>query len=170
VEGFHFATEEDESQTVASLTKSAVRNRVTLDNSTANLVLKYTLVKEKKAGAQRTYKTEVVKTGKKLALVVTDIASNEVVSRTEFPEPQQHDLPDGPATFDSLEECIADFYCTTAPALQCEANRTCKDQYWCLLCCLNDGMCFSVLLMIRPTALRCKLSVLIPNFEIFFKR
>ena len=167
VESFHFATEEDESQTVASLTNSAIQNIITFDNSTTNLVLKYTLVKEKKASAKRTYKTEIVKTGTELTLVVTDIATGEVVSRTAFPEPEPHDLPSGPLTFDTLEECIADFYCTTAPAFQCEANRTCEVQSAHLLCCFNDGQCLNIVLIIRPTALKCKLSVVIPNLGVF---
>jgi hypothetical protein len=170
VEGFHFATEEDESQTFASLTNSAVRNLIPMDNNTTNLVLKYTLVKEKKTSAKRTYKAEVVKTGTKLALVVTDIATGEVVSRKAFPEPEPHDLPKGPPTFDTLDECIANFNCMTAPVLQCKANRTCEDQLAHLICCLNDGQCFSVVLIIRPTAWICIVSRLIPNFGVFLHR
>ena len=170
VEGFHFATEEDESQTVVSLTNSAVRNLITLDNSTTNLVLKYTLVKEKKASAKRTYKTEVVKTGTELTLVVTDIVTGEVVSRTTFPEPEPHNLSGGPPTFDTLEECIEDFYCTTAPALQCEANRTCEDQFPGIFCRLKNGELISVHFIIKPTTLICKLSVVIPNLGVFVLR
>ena len=59
--GFHFSTEEDESETVASLTNGALREFIILDESTSTLALKYTLVKEKKTGATRTYKTEFVR-------------------------------------------------------------------------------------------------------------
>ena len=162
VDGFHFATEEDESQTVASLTNSIVRNIITLDNNTTNLVLKYTLVKEMKASTKRTYKTEVVKTDSDLTLMVTDMVTGEVVNRTAFPEPEPQELPDGQQTFDTLDECIADFNCTTSPALQCEANRTCEDQLASLFCCLNDGLCYSVHLIIKPTAIKCKLSIVTP--------
>jgi hypothetical protein len=167
VTGFDFAIEEDENQTVASLTNSAVRDLIRLDDSKTNVVLKYTLVKEKKANAAKTYRTEVVKTGTDLTIGVTDVATSRVVSKMKFPEPEPHHEPDRPPLFDTLEECIADFYCTTAPALQCEANRTCKDQFAALTCCLKSGQCFSVHLIIRPTSFKCRLSVLLPDFGVF---
>jgi hypothetical protein len=168
VEGYHFATNEDETQVIASLTNSAVRNLIKLDSGATNLVLRYTGVKDKKTNSTRTYRTEIAKTGDTLTLLVTDIASNEVVSKNTFPALESHSTTDttgrGP-TFDSLEDCIKDFDCTRRGALQCEANRTCKDQFGALICCLNNGQCFSVHLIIRPTTLRCILRDLIPDFE-----
>ncbi len=168
VEGFHFATEEDESQRVASLTNSVVRELVNLDSGPPNLVLRYASVKDKKTNITTTNKTEIVKTGAVLALLVTDIATGETVSRTEFPAPEVHQPSDpsgSPPTFDTLEACIADFNCTRRGALECEANRTCEDQFAALTCCLEGGQCFSVHLIIRPTTLKCRLSAVTPNFE-----
>ncbi len=170
VNGFNFAIEGDENQTVVSLTNSALRNLITLDNNTTSFNLKFTLVKDKKSGITKTYKTEIVKQGTDLTLVVTDIASGKVVSRSVFPKAEPHHLPGGAHNFDTLEECIEDFYCTTAPTLQCEANRTCEDQFASLLCCLNDGLCYSVHMIIRPNTWRCKLSVMIPNRGVFVIR
>jgi hypothetical protein len=162
VDGFLFATEEQDNQVVTSLTNSAVRNLITLDKGATNLVLRYTSVKDKKANSTQTTKTEVVKTGNALALQVTDIATGQVVSKDAFPPPGSH-VPTGP-TFDTLEACIQDFNCTRRGALQCEADRTCKNQFAALTCCLKNGQCFSVHLIIRPTRLRCLVATF-PDLE-----
>lgn len=153
VDGYLFATEEQDNQVVTSLTNSAVRNLITWDNSATNLVLRYTGVKDKKTNTTQTSKTEAVKTGNALAIQVTDIATGQVISKDTFPTAEPH-LPTGP-TFDTLEDCIKDFNCTRRGALQCEADRTCKNQFAALICCLKNGQCFSVHLIIRPTRLRC---------------
>jgi len=170
VEGYHFATKEDDTQVIASLTNSAVRNLIKFDGGVTNLVLRYTSVRDKSTNTTRTYKTEITKAGTALTLLVTDIATGEVVSKDTFPAPESHRKTDttgrGP-TFDSLEDCIRDFDCTRRGALQCEANRTCQDQFAALICCLKNGQCFSVHLIIRPTTLRCRFRELIPDFEGF---
>jgi len=168
VEGYHFATKEDDAQVIASLTNSAVRNLIKLDSGATNLVLRYTSVKDKNTNTSKIYKTEIVKTGTALTLQVTDIATGEVVTRQTFPAPEPHKKTDAtgrPPTFDSLEDCIRDFDCTRRGALQCEANRTCEDQFAALTCCLNNGQCISVHLIIRPTRLKCRLREIIPDFE-----
>lgn len=169
VEGYYFAIEENETQIVTSLTNSAVRNLIQLDGDTT-VVLKYTRIKEKKANTAKIYITEVVKTGTALALLVKDIEKGEVSSRKTFPAPVPHNDTDTTGSlpiFDSLEDCLTNFNCTRRGALQCEANRTCEDQYAAMICCLSDGLCYSVHLIIRPTTLRCKVAVPIPNFEGF---
>jgi len=167
VEGYYFAIEEDETQIVTYLTNSAVRNLIQLEGDTT-VVLKYTRIKVKKANTAKTYITEVAKAGTALALLVKDIATGEVSSRKTFPVPEPHrdtDTTGSLPIFDSLEDCLRDFNCTRRGALQCEANRTCEDQYAAMICCLSDGLCYSVHLIIRPTTLRCKVAVPIPDFE-----
>ncbi len=164
VEGFHFATEEDENQTVASLTNSAVRNFIALEESKTSLVVRYTLVKKKETATSRVYKIEVVKTGTEVALVVTDMATDELVNKIVLPEPERHDKH----TFESIDDCIADFDSTPfQSALQAEANRTCEDQIAHVLCCLSNGSCFSVVLFIKPTSWRCRLPVALVSSEVF---
>ena len=170
VDGFYFATDEEEGRMIASLTNSALQNFITLDSSMINLALKYTLVKEVKASTKKIYKTEIAAIGSEFALVVTDIATDEVVSRTVFLGSEPHNSPDGLPSFDSLEECISDFYCTTAPAFQCEANRTCEVQSAHFLCCLKGDQCVYVTLIIRPTTFKCRLSILFPNQGVFVLR
>jgi hypothetical protein len=168
VEGFNFGTEENETQAISSFTNSAVRQLVTLDGGTTNLVLKYTGIKDKKTNVTKTSKTEIVKSGKELTLQVTDIANGKVVFKQRFPVPEPHqpaDVTHGSPTFDTLEACIDDFNCTRRGSLQCEANRTCQDQYAALTCCLKNGQCFSVHLVIKPTTFKCTWTPVIPNFE-----
>jgi hypothetical protein len=168
VEGFNFSTEENETQAISSLTNSAVRQLVTLDGGTTSLVLRYTSVRDRKTNITKTSKTEVAKSGKELTLQVTDIASGEVIFKQIFPVPEPHQptgATSGPPTFDTLEACINDFNCTRRGPLECEANRTCQDQYAALTCCLQNGQCFSVHLIIKPTTFKCKLPPVIPDFE-----
>jgi len=54
------------------------------------------------------------------------------------------------------QACIADLLCEKQSQLQCEANRTCRDQFWARTCCLRDGLCFSVHGVVRPNTLRCQ--------------
>ena len=165
VDGFLFATSEDDAQSIVSLTNNAVRSLIRLD-SAANIVLRYTSIKEKNNNTTRVHKTEAVKTGTALALLVTDVATGDVISRKAFPAPEPHHADTGAAPlFDSLEDCIKDFDCKRRGALQCEANRTCEDQFAALTCCLKNGQCFSVHLIIRPTSLRCRLIGFIPDLE-----
>jgi len=166
VDGYLFATDEDDTQVTASLTNSAVRDLIKLDSATS-LVLRYTSVQTKNAKDTKTYKTEVTKAGTSLTLQVTDIATGAVVSKNTFPPPQPHNTGEtGTApTFDTLEACINDFNCKFRGALQCEADRTCKDQFAALTCCLKNGQCFSVHLIIRPIPFRCRLTGFIPGVE-----
>jgi hypothetical protein len=168
VERFEFATREDDVQTVASLTNPAVRSFIRFDVDTTNVVLRYTRETDRKSNAARTYRSEVVKTGTELAFVVTDIASGEVVMRELFPAPKKHhgtDAAGKPSDFDSLEDCINDFNCKRRGELVCEANRTCEPQLAALTCCLKNGQCFSVHLVIMPTSLRCRLRDILVDFE-----
>ncbi len=162
IEGYNFETREDDNEAVASLTKSALDGVIMLDSGANNLVLRYARIKDKKANTTRTFKTEITKAGTTLTLLVTDVATGEVVSKNAFPAAEAHT---GAPTFDTLQACIADFNCKNRGALECEANRTCQDQFAALLCCLKDGQCFSVHIIIRPTSLRCQLRAVIPNLD-----
>ena len=110
-------------------------------------------------------KTELMRADNALAIVVTDFNTGAAISKDTFPPPQPHN-PSAP-TFDSLQACIDDFNCKHRGELLCEANRTCKDQFAALTCCLKSGQCFSVHLIIRPTRPLCQLINSAVNFEGF---
>ncbi|HSE30530.1 MAG TPA: hypothetical protein VLA93_03025 [Pyrinomonadaceae bacterium] len=165
VSAFDFERKEDDTQIVSSFTNRNLKNVVRLEPGTNNIVLKYTSVKDKGRNTTAISKTELTRSENNLAIVVTDFNTGAAISKDTFPPPQPHD-PAGP-TFDTLEACIDDFNCKHRGELLCEANRTCKDQYAALTCCLKNGQCFSVHLIIRPTRLLCKLLDVIPNFDSF---
>jgi len=165
VSQFDFERKEDDTQIVSSFTNRNLKNVVRLEPNTNNIVLKYTSVKDKGRNTTQVSKTELTRSDKTLAIVVTDFNTGAAISKDTFPPPTPHN-PSGP-TFDSLEACIEDFNCKHKGELLCEANRTCKDQYAALTCCLKNGQCFSVHLIIRPTRPFCRLLDLIPNFDSF---
>jgi hypothetical protein len=158
VDGYIFETMEDDRQSVTSLTNSAVRSLIKFEGDTNDVVLRYTSVKDKSSHATKTYKTEVSRADNALQLVVTDFNTGEVVSKDAL-------QPAGAPKFDTLEECIADFNCKHRGELLCEANRTCKPQFAAMTCCLNNGQCFSVHLVIMPTSFRCQILDTIPDLE-----
>lgn len=158
--GFDYQSTENDAQLITSFTNSNVKNVIRLDGGTNSSVLKYTTVKDKAKNTSTTYKTELSRSGNSLTMLVTDYATGSVVSKDAFPTPTRHE-----PTFDSLEDCINDFNCKHRGALLCEANRTCKDQFAALTCCLKNGQCFSVHLVVRPTRILCQLLPWITDFE-----
>jgi hypothetical protein len=164
VDGYTFATEGDEKQEIISLTNSAVKDRIKLNGNTANVVLRYADVKDKKTNSSRTYKIEVAKSGNEIALLQTDVATGQLVTKDRFPaEPHN---PTGP-TFNSLDECLADFNCRLRPAIQAEANRTCKAQRAGVTCCPpGGGLCTIVDFLITPTRRICGLIGPLDDIEV----
>lgn len=163
VSQFDFERKEDDTQIVSSFTNRNLKNVVRVEPGTNNIVLKYTSVKDKGRNTTQVSKTELTRSDKTLAIVVTDFNTGAAISKDTFPPPGPHAGP----TFDSLEACIEDFNCKHKGELLCEANRTCKNQYAALTCCLKNGQCFSVHLVIMPTRPFCRLIDLIPNFDSF---
>jgi hypothetical protein len=163
VEGYFFAMSEDDAQTTSSLTNNVLNDLVTFGKEDANLVLRYTRVKDKKTNAISTYRSEVIKKDTSLTLVVTDLATDKVVEEKPFPAAGPACQP--PGEFDSLTACINEFNCTNKGPLLCEANRTCDPQLVALTCCLKNGQIFSVHLIINPDSFRCRFRDLVPDLE-----
>lgn len=165
VSAFDFERREDDKEIVSSFTNRSLKNVVTVQPGQNNIVLKYTSVKDKGRNTTQITKTELTRADNALAIVVTDFNTGAAISKDTFPPPQPHN-PSAP-TFDSLQACIDDFNCKHRGELLCEANRTCKDQFAALTCCLKSGQCFSVHLIIRPTRPLCQLINSAVNFEGF---
>jgi hypothetical protein len=166
VQGYLFSSKEDDDKLTVALTNGAVRKLMPLDKAAPNVVLQYTRIKDKRTDATRTYRTEIVGKDSAIVLQVTDLASSEVVSQETFPAPLTgKKSPAVGETFDSLDACLKNFDCTQRPALQCQANSTCKVLRADVDCCLNNGQCFNVLVAVSPTSLRCQIQGYIPNFE-----
>jgi hypothetical protein len=164
VKGYVFALNEDEAQTTSSLTNNAVTRPITLGKGDADLILRYTRVEDIKTKTTNTYKSEVIKKGSSLALVVTEMGTDKVIDNKSFPAAGPTCQP--PGTFDSLEACISQFNCADKGAIQCEANRTCKPQFAGATCCLKNGNIFAVDFIIKPNTIRCSiLGSLTPDLE-----
>ncbi|HKG12917.1 MAG TPA: hypothetical protein VKB12_06245 [Pyrinomonadaceae bacterium] len=163
VDGYIFETREDDAGGSAFLTNGVASGPIKLDPGTNNLVLRYASLREKNSNAAKTYKTELIRSGDALTLQVTDINTGEAVVKDTSDPPTGGGGPTCPQTFDNLDACQCNFDATRRPALQAEANRTCKPQQAALLCCLKGGQFVSVHYFIRPTRLRCLLADTIPD-------
>jgi hypothetical protein len=150
VDGFHFASREDDNQVITSLTNGALRSPVKIEDG-GTFVLGYANVKDKKANTTKTLEAEIVRSGAAYSLHVKDIATGGLVLDERF-APR---ICPGVPVFNTLDECFDDFDCKVRPELLCEANRTCKNIYTEVQCCLRDGTRIHALVIIRPTARRC---------------
>jgi len=162
VQGYVYAKSDDGNITTESLTNPAMVNLTPLPKGTTSAVIGYKRIRDQKANATHTYKTEARISGNDVTLVVTDTASNEAVLNIKFPEAQPH-AADG--QFNTIGECLADFFCRNGSALQCEANRTCRDQFWAVICCLKSGLCVSVHGVVHPNTLRCQILSQVVDFQ-----
>lgn len=172
VEGYFFATRDDDTEEVSSLTNSAVRNPIQVANG--NLVLKYTRVRDKKTNNTRIYKTEVARKDAALTVLVTDFASGAVVFTKDFPRAEVTVRADDctktfPKSFNNEAECRKDFFldCTLGNFGQCEANRTCEPVRAEVKCCFKDGHAIAELFLIWPTRL-CLNRVFFPDDDLVF--
>lgn len=153
VDGYTFTVETDDNQEIAKLTNGALKGQIKLPRGTNNLVINYATIKDKKTNTSKTVKTEVVRTGNDVAVVVTDLANGAVINQDGFPT-----VNPGGETFESFDACTKDFDCRRRPALQAEANRTCRPQRASLMCCVaGQPFCISVHYLIQPTRRICGL-------------
>jgi len=160
VDGYDFATREDATQVVTSLDNSAMRNPIKLANG--SLVLRYTSVKDKKANTTRIYKTEIARNGALLTILVTDIASGDVVMKKDL-APDKNGTGNGGNGGDgngndctkSEPECANEFFsdCRRGGFVQCEANRTCEPQISGYSCCFKNGVGLEITVIVWPTRL-----------------
>lgn len=161
VDGYLFSMSEHEAQASSSLTNKAADVVYTFGRDETGLILRYTSVEDKAAQKTSVYKSEIVKKGTALTLVVTDLETNRAITTADLPAAGPACQPAG--QFDSLNACIAQFRCMNGGALLCTANATCQPQFAALTCCLKNGQAFSVHLIFNPTSLRCQFGVLTPE-------
>lgn len=163
LKGFYFSLEEGETETVASLTNSALRKFIILEDSATNVIVRYVLVKNLESSSDKIYKLEIVKSGTELSFVSTEIATGKIVNKIMIPSPVDHKSHDN-HTFDTIGECIAEFDSSDLQSrLQAEANRTCENQVTHVTCCLTGGSCWSVVLIIKPSSWKCRFSIALPD-------
>jgi hypothetical protein len=150
-DAYLFTTAEDGGLVKSSLVNPAVRDRIRLPEGDTSFNVGYTSIRDKGTNSTKIYRSDVVKSGRTVSLVVKDVSSGAVIDTIVFPE-----LPprgSGPPIFPSLEDCI----CKGVGPAQCEADRTCRPQVIGLICCTGGDVCLSVHILVVPKAWRCRL-------------
>jgi transcriptional regulator of heat shock response len=134
-----------------------------LQDNENSLVIQYVHIRDRESDTDTTAKLELIRKDTDLSLVSTDVATGEVIKKIALPPPVRHDSDDHRA-FETIEECIAEFDSSELHAtLLAEANRSCESQLTHVTCCLTDGSCWSVVLVIEPSFLRCRFGVRLPR-------
>jgi alpha-tubulin suppressor-like RCC1 family protein len=154
--GHTFASSEDASQATASFTSAAIKDRMTFTGD-ATVVVRYRAVHDKKNGTTTNYRDDIVRKGRSLTFVITDLGANRVIGKQSLAIPA--DDPGGGGDgggfrcFTACSDAERDFNLNQFPALQAEANRTCKVQRGGYLCCNNPPcpICRDVLVFVPPT-------------------
>jgi hypothetical protein len=166
LDGFVFETRDNDAQEVVSMTNSIVGEAIKMDGDTT-LVLRYSMVKDKKANTSTTYRIEATRAGDQLTFQVTDIASGAsfMTDTSEFSAPPAATgTTCGPPAFKNFDDCL----CSLRAALLFEANRTCKPQTGAATCCINGTALVSVHIIAMPTDFRC-LSIFGINDLVLFR-
>ena len=164
---FLYSMAEEPDRTIAALTNSAVQEVIALADDADNLVIKYSMVQTKATTEPEVLKISLVRSDRGLFIQRLDLASGKVVSDIELPKMQQHGSNDDPV-HDTINKCIEVYVETDEyKGLQSEANKTCETQYPHVHCCLTDGLCYSVVLIIRPVVWRCKQAIALTPADVF---
>jgi hypothetical protein len=150
---------EDENATVTIL-KSKNEND-TLNATSAKLeegvLLGVFRVKNKKNKQADTYSSTLVVKDSSASLRIVNLAT-KAEQKIDFPvndfQVPPPPPPPPPPTCD-FDACIDYFNANIRPALQAQANVSCKDVFYCLSCPINGQPCVHILFVIRPTRWRC---------------
>ncbi len=161
VDGYLFSMNEDGVETSSSLTNKGLYDVYSLGKGDADLVLRYTSVEDSAIGKKSIYKSEIVKSGTSLTLIVTDVEANKAISKTALPVAGPACQPAG--QFSTINACIERFKCLNGGTLLCNANSTCQPQFAALTCCLTNGQIFSVHIVFNPTSLKCLVRGQLPD-------
>src|ERR1041385_7001331 len=157
VGAFVYQLTEDDVTATASFVNPAVRRGMKLDRRNPHADIQITQVRDKKTGAVKTYRAEIVPAGRSAAIRITDLSTNKVISTEAFVPAAICNVDN--KKYPSQAACNADFDCACLPAVLCEANRTCQDQRVDYECCVTgQTVCADILRLVRPTSVRCQVA------------
>jgi hypothetical protein len=158
LKGYTFASYEDGTVKTASFTNGGVRDGITLKND-GTVVLKYETIEDKKKNSVTTRRTDMVRNGRSLNFLITDLGTNQVLDRQSVSIPNDDGGTGGGGGTGNLPLCSdarRDYECRQQPFLQCEANRTCRIQRGGYSCCETPGQnCMVVDTIVVPNTPRC---------------
>jgi len=152
--GYTLALSEDDSQATASFTSAAIKDTMTFTGD-GTVVVRYRAVHDKKNGTTTNYRDDIVRKGRLLTFVMTDLGTNRVIGKQSLALPA--DNPGGGGgggsrCFPACSDAERDFNLNQLPALQAEADRTCKDQLGGYDCCNSPpcDRCLKATVIVRP--------------------
>jgi len=159
LKGYTFTSHEDDAQATASFTSTGVTTGITLKGD-GTVALKYESIRDKQKNSITMQRTDMVRNGRTLTFVVTDLGTSQTVDRQSITIPDRTGGNGGGGVgnggFPLCSDAIRDYLCRQKPLLQCEANRTCRIQRGGYECCETPGQnCIAVDTIVVPNNPRC---------------
>jgi hypothetical protein len=157
--GYTFSFDDDGSRSVSALTNPAVNDVVTVAAGDSSIPIRYTTIRDRATNTSTTYKAELVRSGKSVSFVVTDIATNREVQRASFSDDDnggERPPVGGSCDFHSCTDAENDYKCNQEPRLRCEANGDCKTRFGHYTCdSVIPNACDHYTTIVVPTSPRC---------------
>lgn len=150
---FEYKGKETDTKTKILYQNKEIGEVIELDDQDQDVLIGFAA--EQKEGEENatTFKTTLQKKGNKVTLVQTNLITNTSITK-DFGIPD--DIVPVPSGYDSIDECMADFWEREGADLQAQANETCETVVTGVLCCLKDGICYYVdFIHIKPTNPYC---------------
>lgn len=133
--GYTLALSEDDAHATASFTNTASKEGVTFTGD-GTVVIAYRAVYDKKSDTTTNYRDDIVRKGRSLTFVITDLGTDRVVDQQSLQIDEDEEEDDGGGTPCPLcSDAREDFELNRLPILQAEANRTCKTVHAVYKCC-----------------------------------
>ena len=159
---WNFETSETDSLMTAAFRNKTIGEQIQISGDT-NIIIGYFSRENKLSRSSTTFRAEVIKRDSTLYIESKD-AAGKLVDRIDYPAVSKRPAGSGtgvvvPGGFNSLEDCIKDFNCKHRGELLCQANATCRPVRGGIDCCLTNGQCFEILIIVTPTNPRCSIVV-----------
>jgi hypothetical protein len=158
---WNFETMENDSMKTSAFKNKAIGEQIVLQALDTNLVIGYFSHESKRTHSSTLYKSLLVRQGSLLYIVITD-PSDKQIDKVVLPAAKKTPSTTQPTpggSFGSFDKCFYEFNCKERSQLQCLANETCKPVRADIDCCLPDGNCYAILIVINPTRLLCSIVV-----------
>ena len=150
---FTYTATTSDAGTTTVFRNDAVNEKLVLESRDTTILLGFYTERKKGEKAGTIYKSQLRLKDSVLTIEVTDLKGN-LQDRVAYPTPQQVLKAPAPGGHDTIDECLDELFCQFE-ALRCEANKDCETKYYAVICCLNDGSCYSIHFFFPPTDPRC---------------
>jgi len=156
---WNFETYEDDSSRMAAFKNKNIREHISLPDKDTSVVIGFFSKEDKMNHSSTKYKAELFRRDSSLYIDITD-PSDKQLDRIALRAAHKKQAvpsvaPAATGSFGSLNDCFYDFNCNQRSHLQCLANQMCQPVYADIDCCLPDGQCYAILVIIFPTRPLC---------------